>query len=271
MTKYLLFIPILMLSCSKAELPEQNNSNQIDFSYYGTEHNAMLDLVDSVIIDLPSSTSAQRLNASSLYNSPIFGNLSSSGMEEIEDGMNRIEYITSTAVFGGSYLDELGIISDFEVIIAYNTLDSLLLSMEEQAVLNANWYTPVQFNTELDKLILSVSSNVQYDSVSKTGNDRALFIANMEIAKSSYEYWFTAASNVYAPWGEYFEVNSANKTTASLFKKIWMAIKRTAVDIWAFPSCPHCGGVSSEPGTPSTPYNLGQAWNYAGEQSSQVE
>lgn len=61
------------------------------------------------------------------------------------------------------------------------------------------------------------------------------------------------------------------KTTASVFKKIWMAIKRTAVDIWAFPSCPYCGGISTDPSVEPTPYDLGQVWNYAGEQSSQVE
>jgi len=271
MKRSFLFITLLALSCSKQELAELSNTKQIDFSYYGTEHNAMLDLVDSLITDLPSSTSADRLSAASSYVSPIFGNLPSSGIDEIEDGMNRIEYITSTVVYGGSYLNEIGLIDDYEVIIAYNSVDSLLLSMEEQAVLNSNWYTPTQFNTEIDKLIQSVSSNVQYDSLSKTGNDRALFIANMEIAKSSYEYWFAAASNIYAPWGEYFEINSANKTTASVFKKIWMAIKRTAVDIWAFPSCPYCGGISPDPSVEPTPYDLGQAGNYAGEQSSQVE
>ena len=50
-----------------------------------------------------------------------------------------------------------------------------------------------------------------------------------------------------------------------------MAIKRTAVDIWAFPSCPYCGGISTDPSVEPTPYDLGQVWNYAGEQSSQVE
>ena len=59
MKRYFLFITLLTLSCSKEELAELSNAKQIDFSYYGTEHNAMLDLVDSLITDLPSSTSAE--------------------------------------------------------------------------------------------------------------------------------------------------------------------------------------------------------------------
>lgn len=258
-----------LASCSKPPMEEFQYIGGYKFGVFGTEHNAKLDFVDSLITDLPSSTYNDRFNVSVQFNSSIFPVSLNNSLEAMEDGTNRIDFINSSAVNGGDYLNLIGLITDPTVIDNYNKVDSLLFRLEEVAVSSGTWLSPSQFNVIIDDWISIVSSEVVYDSISGTGNDEAIFVANMEIAKSSYEYWFTAATDVNAPWGDYFEVNGENKMDAPFYKKAWLAIKRTAVDIWAFPSCPKCGGA--KPNAPYEPYDLKKAWYYAGDQSATVE
>lgn len=272
---------ISILACERSDdtlpSPEHQNSNEQilsnalvndEFADYGLHHNLYLDYL-ATMPNFNTTSRESLLNHSSAYSGPIFSGRSVQ-WEDHEENMNFVYTLIEEPE---SLIDNLlstEFIDSTEIELATMLHSVLLGSLDEtfESYQNVN-----QFVSSVNTLENYIRSNysVVYDSQNKTGNSAARFLAACSIAKSSYSYWLEAATSTSHPWHIRFNTRKTyefngqfNNTVSSrsFFGKIARAIKVAASDVWGFVAAEGCGSADAPGG-----YNLGCAWNNAGEKS----
>lgn len=259
---------ITFTSCNKnkqedmSSNPKTQSTQNLD--QYGISHNAKLDYVAANISDLASSSFSQRLAAANAYSDPTFGNPSSTTLSDAQAGITYAETIIEDFDAAGQILASDGHITS-EMSIYYDEL-GVLLENARNNFLNEVYYTPETFSSDVDLIIADIYDNhtVTVNQSTGEGSEAGKAVITMEIAKASYAYWYEAAlDNSTSPWASYFQTNYKKP---GFWDRLWTGVKRVAVDIYSFPSCPYCGGAGT-----GEPYDLNKAWDYSGDQSSDVD
>lgn len=126
------------------------------------------------------------------------------------------------------------------------------------------------FESRVNVLIghILATEDYQYNHSTRKGNDVAKLLGALVLAKYTYSYWVTAALDQDNEWNQLLTsgLGGIYRVSACDFcKKVWRAIKVAATDVWGFMTCPTCGCGPCPGG-----YDLGKAWEHAGDVSNDV-
>lgn len=260
---------VTLTSCNKEEQVSEPSykSGTITLSDFGNSHNDKLEYVGDNSTDLANSTMDDRLQVANAYSDPVFGNSSNTTLAQAQDGVDYLDTVLNNLSDAGDILQADGYVDTMTAY--YNDLGQLFSDAQDSANSKSDYFTPSQFAIDIDDIIDEIEANhtLHWNSTNLTGHNAARTVATMEIAKASYAYWYNAClDNSTSPWAGYMEQFYKSD---GFFSRLWTGIKRTAVDVFSFPSCPYCGGYDQYGNW--TPYNMGDAWGYAGDQSAAVD
>ncbi|MGI6321242.1 MAG: hypothetical protein ACOXZK_09900 [Bacteroidales bacterium] len=123
----------------------------------------------------------------------------------------------------GGYLDDLS-----------NLFFHLIDQAEKELVIE-----PADFNIKVDEIVEKVYRNevVKVDTRTGMGNEYAFVVAACFLAKSTYEYWFTAAIDELSPWHLFLFDESIDKKPGPIgrfFRRLWKGVKIAVYDTGGF-------------------------------------
>lgn len=260
----------IFIACSKDKLKTSNDTGSSDsplrsefvfseLNYIGENHNSLLDYVKENL-DLSTASKYDRyLKAKQFTNSSpnwsmFQGTSEAAYNHSMESGWSGI-------AVENEYLDPA--LSHY--------LDSLEKIFSEAIDQVNNTFMPIDdFENRVNTLIGQIieTEDYQYDPSTTSGNDVAKLLGALVLAKYTYSYWVTSALDESNEWNQLFTsgLGGIYRVSACDFcKKVWRAIRVAATDVWGFMSCPSCGCGPCPGG-----YDLGAAWEYAGEVSNNV-
>jgi hypothetical protein len=275
---FLLMIPIIVIiSCNKDEMLLKKiipvfSVSVNDFTELGINHNLKLDYVaNNCVID--SSTSEERFDIAVLYDG---GSLpySQYSITDVYNTFDLVEEILNSNE-PGLLLHNYGYFPESLITLVDSFGEIFTIAFEAHD--NNNAKTPSEFNqllTNFENHVLN-DYNVELNENNNTltGNYYALLLGACAIARSSYGYWYNAATNPESDWYPFLD-KAANGDPNPLWKRIWIGIKTAGVDVWAFMTAPHCGGYQQlgDEIIYTGPYELFPcAWQHAGDASATVE
>ena len=271
---------LMVVSCNRNDeylVPSDRNNDDKhhsliildEFEKYGISHNLYLDYTAG----MSNFNTASRESIMSYSNGYSDAHFTCQAVlwEEHDAGMNYVyELIENPESLTNSLLTNNFI--DSSEIIFVNMLHAILLgSIDED---NQVYQSLTSFRNSIATLenYIRNNYNIVYDDQSKSGNSAARFLAACSIAKYSYAYWISAATDTSHPW--YTRLNNRKTyefdgskvseiSNRSFWGKIARGIKVAAADVWGFVAAEGCG-FGYMPGG----YDLECAWGKAGNKSS---
>lgn len=259
-----LFLIIMVVLCSFScnniveaglDKVENRSGSNFDFSIYGVKHNDMLDYV-TTLTGFDTISRQAVFNYGNTYSNDGFSSSLGSWTEH-DDSYVLIFYLIDNPTEACDTLYSLGMISNSEI-----NLCGRLIAILQQ-------YTdPVDIVDAFDGLIehIDTSYTIVYDEETKTGNFAARFKALSEIGKASIQYWYEVETNYNHPWNyRYQNMITTNVKGNSTGSRGWRWLKVAWADVKGFVTAGNCGNANAPGG-----YDLGCAWDHAGDMSDSV-
>ncbi len=252
---------VLFQSCKKDKQNTQKESYNTYFKKMGKRHNNMLDYVASNCC----ITTATPFERYSIAKNKLNDNSEWSEIKQMYDFTSSIisnEFKSTNSQIESDYNQ----FSKEGIELINNLIDIFQDSFENQSI------TIQEFNQNVDYIIDNIYNNkeVIFNDNTNTGNEFAYIIAMCFQAKASFEYWYVANNDPDHPW--YSFLHSDDNNTSSIRyrsrRRCCRWLRAALADVGGFFSCSDCLEMN-ERGT--TTYDLGEAWNHAGEVSASVE
>lgn len=142
-----------------------------------------------------------------------------------------------------------------------------------------NSSSPADFQSRLDKLEANINNKykVIYNSTSFEGNEAALFLGAVAIARASGQYWSDVESDPTHKWHTKLmnlSYNPADNSPTINALRLPRWIRAAGKDIGAFFTSGHCWVPNEDPFAPPGPNYTWQAdcsFNYASRMSAEVQ
>ena len=279
----LICVPLTYISCSKnqdeqspaitnSSIHRQKSQNSsVSFENYGTEHNLFLDFV-AQMPDFNSKSGKAVFDWGSQYNFQILTGASmSTNWSEFETVYNYNESILSKSPNSAvmQLINDNRFSRDF-YFVALDIFETLTKST-----------SPEDFQLRLDKIESNILDKykVSYDNNTHEGNEAALFLGAIEIARASGQYWSDVEADPNHKWHTKLmnlSHNPSDVNPAINAARLPRWIRAAGKDIGTFFTCGSCGDGAHIPnpngGTYDTySYNLICAWQNASTASGLVE
>ncbi len=260
----------IFMNCEKNTVTQQKEDDKVitdkpvlynkEFANMGKAHNAVLDSV-AQNCNVAIASRQERFEQAQRFTH------TSTTWERAKQIGNKVVKITEFEKKPSTYIftSKSNMFSS-EFIALNDKLDNIF-DVVLTKIKDKQKITPDEFNKSVDSLIDVVYKNydVSYDVDTEMGNEFAFFIAQCFIAKASLGYWYEAATNPNHAWHKYIAKNDNSKgKVGNFFKKVGRALKVAGTDVWGFVAADNCGDAQ-------TGYDLGCAWENAGDQSSAVK
>lgn len=277
-TFVLICISLLDVSCSKnqdeqspaitnSSIHRQKSQNSsVSFETFGTEHNLFLDFV-AQMPEFNSKSGKQIFDWGSQYNFQILTNASmSTNWSEFETVYNYNESILSKSPNSAvmQLINDDRFSRDF-YFVALDIFETLTKST-----------SPEDFQIRLDKIESNILDKykVIYDNNTHLGNEAALFLGAIEIARASGQYWSDVEADPNHKWHSKLmnlSYNPSETNPAINAARLPRWIRAAGKDIGTFFSSGNCVNYPDPAsGQYIYSYDLICAWQSASNSSSQV-
>ncbi len=234
------------------------------FNVYGTEHNLWMD-------DIASATNFSTLfrrdlfDQAATFNSTVFPSSSNTWSDFLVVESYALSLLNMTAANARATL-----IADSVFESGMGLALERLFNITNTSRNLADYQTKV---TELEDYILTKKA-VVYDSTTFEGNAAALILSACAIARNSGNYWNNAENSITSPWyGRISGLPAPNPSSPTPMLRLPRWLRAAAKDVATAVSCAECvvWSTTNTGVTYMSGYRIGEAFNNAGNASSQVE
>jgi hypothetical protein len=275
-------VPLLYTSCSKSEEErnsklgsfennrhQKSNSASTSFESFGIEHNLFLDYI-SEMPDFNTKTGKDIFDWGSLYNFQV---LTNSAMQN------------NWSEFQAAYAYN-------ESILAKSPNSAVMQLVTDQRISRDFYFTALEifetltksndladFHSRLDKIEANIHNKykVVYNENTFEGNEAALFLGAVAIARASGQYWNDVESDPTHKWHTKLmnlSHNPSDNSPAINSLRLPRWIRAAGKDIGAFFTSGHCWVPNQDPFTPPGPnytWQVDCSFDYASRMSAAVE